>query len=94
MKKASFEPQVALTIAEAVSIIMTEMQVVTVPVLDARFADLDRKIDVTAARLERLIEVTCERIRAELVRWVFVAMTGCVAMQATVTAIVNSLQHR
>jgi hypothetical protein len=38
--------------------------------------------------------VTCERIKSELVRWVFITMTGSVAMQATVTAIVNSLQHR
>lgn len=105
MKKGNLDPHVALAIAEAVGVIMTEMQVVTIPLLDARFAEcyavidrrfseLDRKIDVTAARLEKLIEVTCERMKAELVRWVFIAMTGSVAMQATVTAVVNALQHR
>jgi hypothetical protein len=101
MKKGHLDPHVALAIAEAVGIIMTEMQVVTIPVLDARFAEVDRrfaeidsKIDLAVARLEKLVEVTCECIKSELVRWVFITMTGSVAMQATVTAIVNSLQHR
>ena len=46
MNKGEFEPQVALAIAEAVAVTMTEAQVVTVPVLDSRVAALDHRIEL------------------------------------------------
>jgi len=58
MNKGEFEPQVALAIAEAVAIIMTETQVVTVPVLDSRVAALDHKIEGLRTELEGKIELT------------------------------------
>lgn len=79
---------------------VTQSQFVTVPVLDARFADLraelriaiaelDKKIEVTQSRLEKKIEVS----KADLVRWVFLVMLGNVALTAGTTALVNMLQH-
>ncbi len=129
MTKGEFEPQVALAIAEAVAITMTEAQVVTVPVLDARlatldtrFAALDHKIEVVRIQLENKIdgvrteldgkiegvrttleakiEVAVERLekvneatKAELVRWVFIAMVGSVFLQGMAAAIVNALMR-
>lgn len=69
MNKGNFEPQVALAIAEAVALIMTDAQVVTVPVLDARVAELktlikegDHKVDLVQADLGNKIDL----FRAEL----------------------------
>ena len=69
MNKGNFEPQVALAIAEAVALIMTDAQVVTVPVLDARVAELktlikegDHKVDLVQAGLGNKIDL----FRAEL----------------------------
>ena len=54
INKGKFEPQVALAVAEAIAVTMTESQVVTVPVLDLRLAE-------TAARLEKSIATTNQR---------------------------------
>ena len=57
---------------------MTQAQIVTVPTLDARLAQLETKI---------------ERTKAELVRWVFLVMLGNVALNAAATAMLNALKH-
>jgi hypothetical protein len=76
--KAGFEPRVALGIAEAIETSMTQAQMVTIPVLDTRVAQLEAKI---------------ESVRAELVRWVFVVMLGNVALSAIAAALLNAFQH-
>jgi hypothetical protein len=93
MEKGRFEPQVALSVAEAIDMAMTELQIVTVPILDARLAELKADTRISFAELEKEIEVTNERTKAELVRWVFLAMLGNVALSAGATAILNILQH-
>lgn len=126
MQKGKFEPKVALAVAEAVEVKMSQSQFVTVPVLDVRLSELkagiqaevtrldhkidlfksdlekkidgvkselEKKIEVAVERLEKLIGVTAERTKAELVRWVFVAMLGSGGLQAAVTAIMNAVQH-
>jgi len=76
--KGGFEPRVALGIAEAIETSMMQAQIVTVPILDARLAQLETKI---------------ERTKAELVRWVFLAMLGNVALNAAAAAMLNALKH-
>lgn len=104
MEKGKFEPKVALAVADAIEVKMTQSQFVTVPVLDARLCELkadihaevtrlDHKIDIVKSELEKKIEVTAERTKSELVRWVFVAMLGSGGLQAAVTAIMNAVQH-
>jgi len=78
IQKGGFEPRVALGIAEAMETSMTQAQFVTVPVLDARVAQLEVKI---------------ERVKSELVRWVFVVMLGNVALNAIATALLHVFQH-
>lgn len=76
--KGGFEPRVALGIAEAIETSMMQAQIVTVPILDARLAQLETKI---------------ERTKAELVRWVFLVMLGNVALNAAAAAMLNALKH-
>ena len=131
--KGKFEPQVAMAIAEAIDNAMSDSQLVTVPILDARFAEfrseihgdlvrlenkidlavatLDSKIDRSDAALDKKIDVSCaaldskidvavanlgklnESTKAELVRWVFVAMGCNVVCSGAVVMILNALQH-
>ncbi len=44
IEKAKFDPQVALAIAEAIDNERQESQLVTIPVLDARLADLKSEL--------------------------------------------------
>jgi uncharacterized small protein (DUF1192 family) len=78
IEKGGFEPRVALGIAEAIETSMTQAQFVTVPILDARIAQLEVKI---------------ERTKAELVRWVFLAMLGNVALNAAAGAMWSLFKH-
>jgi hypothetical protein len=97
-------PGVALAVAEAIDTAMIQSQIVTVPILDARLADLkaDTRISLVSLKshlekridnLEKKIEVTNERTKAELVRWVFLVMLGNVALSTGATALLNVLQH-
>jgi hypothetical protein len=100
IEKGMFEPRVALAVAEAIDTAMPQSQIVTVPILDARLAELKAEFRIALAKLEKKIEVInertkaeLERTKAELVRWVFLVMLGNVALSAAATAILNVLQH-
>ena len=58
VEKAKFEPTVALGVAEAIELAMTQAQFVTVPILDARLhvleAKLDASIQANKADMQRL----------------------------------------
>jgi hypothetical protein len=56
IKKGKFEPQVAMAIAEAIDNAMSDSQLVTVPILDARFADHRAEIRGDLMRVENKIE--------------------------------------
>lgn len=67
VKKARFEPQVAMAVAEAIDHAMNDSQFVTVPVLDARLSEfraevradllrLDHKIDTRFSELDRKMD--------------------------------------
>ena len=79
---------------------MTQAQIITTPILDARVAQLEAKIDTRAAQLEAKIdtqvarlEVKIESVRAELVRWVFVAMLGNAVLSTIAAALLNAFEH-
>ena len=78
IEKGGFEPRVALGIAEAIETSMNQAQLVTIPVLDTRVAQLETKI---------------ESVKADLIRWVFVVMLGNVALNAIAAALLNAFQH-
>lgn len=71
VRKARFEPDVALGVAEAMEVSITLAQLVTVPVLDARLQEL-----------KHALEVSLEKTKADLVRWVFLTMLGSAALSA------------
>jgi hypothetical protein len=87
--KGGFEPRVALGIAEAIETSMTQVQIVTTPILDTRIAQLEVKLENRFAELSTRIEGT----KAELVRWVFLVMLGNVALNAVAAALLNAFQH-
>jgi hypothetical protein len=89
IRKSKFEPHVALGIAEAIDMAIQSAQLVTIPVLDARFAAFEAKVEARFGALETKME----GIKSELVRWVFIVMLGNVALTAGVTAILNAVQR-
>jgi hypothetical protein len=100
IENCGFEPRVALGIAEAIETSMTQAQIITTPILDARVAQLEAKIDTRAAQLEAKIdtqvarlEVKIESVKAELVRWVFVAMLGNAVLSTIAAALLNAFEH-
>lgn len=78
IEKARFEPDVAMAVAGAIEMAITDADLVTRQMLDARVAE---------------IRADMHEIKAELIRWVFLVMLGNVALGAGATAILNALQH-
>jgi len=58
IEKGEVRPQVALAIAEALDVAIKAANLVTVPMLDARLAQLDAKMEARFGALERSIETT------------------------------------
>ena len=52
IEKAKFEPEVALGVAEAIELAMTQVQFVTVPLLDARLHEVSAEIRVLEGKLD------------------------------------------
>jgi hypothetical protein len=79
---------------------LSNAQLVTVPVLDARFAAFEAKVEARFTTLEAQIDAKLEKViakleqtKADLVRWVFLVMVGNVALSAGTTAVLNILQR-
>jgi hypothetical protein len=69
VEKAKFEPQVALGVAEAIELAMTQAQFVTVPILDARLHEVRAEIRVLEGKLDastREHKADMQRLSAEL----------------------------
>ncbi|MEA3181687.1 MAG: hypothetical protein QOI59_5210 [Gammaproteobacteria bacterium] len=69
IEKAKFEPEVALGIAEAIELAMTQAQFVTVPILDARLHEVRAEIRVLEGKLDASTQerkADMQRLRAEL----------------------------
>jgi len=81
---------VARAVAEAIENETHGNQPMTVPVLDARLAELKSGLEGKISGLESRLEVKMEAQKAELVRWVPTAM---LAQTATVLGFTYVLQH-
>jgi hypothetical protein len=99
IEKGRFEPEVALSIAEAIEVSVVHAQFVTVPILDARLQTLKAETSVSLMSLETKLSASIqelktemERTKADLVRWVFLAMLGNVALGAGATVVVNAFK--
>src|SRR5256885_1014602 len=69
VEKAKFEPEVALGVAEAIELAMTQAQFVTVPILDARLHEVRAEIRVLEGKLDasiRELKADMQRLGAEL----------------------------
>jgi hypothetical protein len=56
VEKAKFEPKVALGVAEAIELAMTQAQFVTVPILDARLHEVRAEIRVLEGKLDARVQ--------------------------------------
>ena len=88
IEKAKLAPDVALGMAQAIDSSIMNSQFVTVPVLDARLQEVRTDIRVLEAR----IDAKLEKLKAELVRWVFLVMLGSVAISLSASALTNYLK--
>jgi hypothetical protein len=104
IQKGRFEPEVALGIAEAIEASVMNAQFVTVPILDARLQELranmrislmslESKLIASVQELNAKIETRIEQTKADLVRWVFLAMLGNVALSAGASVVLNAFKH-
>jgi hypothetical protein len=69
VEKAKFEPEVALGVAEAIELAMTQAQFVTVPILDARLHEVSAEIRVLEGKLDASTKehkADMQRLSAEL----------------------------
>lgn len=77
VNKGKLDPEVALAVAEAIDIAMTESRIVTVPILDARLTELrtdlfgvitavDQKLETRCLGLERRIDATCANLEHKI----------------------------
>ena len=69
VEKAKFKPEVALGVAEAIELAMTQAQFVTVPILDARLAEVRAEIRVLEGKLNanvKELRADMQRLSAEL----------------------------
>jgi hypothetical protein len=66
IRKANFQPQVALAVVEAIDKTIKDAQFVTVPILDARLAELKAMIEVSNERLLKELATTRGQFSAEL----------------------------
>jgi len=70
IEKGRFEPEVALGVAEAIDLAMTQAQFVTVPVLDARIHEIKTELRVLAEKVDTKLDTSTytadmQRFRAE-----------------------------
>jgi hypothetical protein len=99
VEKAKFEPEVALGIAEAIELAMTQAQFVTVPILDSRLHGvsaeirvLEGKLDASTQRLGAELNAKLAEMEAKLVRWVFLVMLGNVALSLAANTVLTAFK--
>jgi hypothetical protein len=78
VRKSRFEPEVAIGIAEAIEVSINLSNLVTVPVLDSRLNE---------------IKLEMQKLHSDLVRWVFLAMLGNVALSTSAGAVLKLFSH-
>ena len=66
MKKAHFENDVAMAVAEAFDIAIQQAQLVTVPVLDVRFAQLEAKLEVRFIANDKSVAAQFATMKSEV----------------------------
>jgi hypothetical protein len=103
IEKGRFEPEVALSIAEAIEVSVVHAQFVTVPILDARVQELkaetrvslmslETKLSASIQELKTELKTEMERTKADVVRWVFLAMLGSMALSAGATTVLKAFR--
>jgi hypothetical protein len=61
--------------------------------VDSRFSALETKWDARFLAFEAKMDAALQKTKAELVRWVFLALIGNVALSVAANSLLNTLQH-
>jgi hypothetical protein len=103
MNKGGFQPEVAIAIGEAMDQTLAHAQVVTVPMLDARFATFESRINDRFARLESemnhrftAFDVKLARMQTRLILWIITITVGndyLPQIVSTVTKAISAAWH-
>src|SRR5581483_12370 len=67
MKKASFESDTAMAVAEAFDIAIQHAQLVTVPMLDVRLGEFRSNVDARFVEFEAKMDARCAQIETNMV---------------------------
>ena len=62
VEKSKFEPEVALGVAEAIDLAMTQAQFVTVPILDARLHEIKTELRVLAEKVDAKLDASAYKV--------------------------------
>jgi len=62
IEKSKFEPEVALGVAEAIDLAMTQAQFVTVPILDARIHEIKTELRVLAEKVDTKLDTSTYQV--------------------------------
>ena len=62
LRRAKFEPEVALGVAEAIDLAMTQAQFVTVPILDARLHEIKTELRVLAEKVDAKLDASAYKV--------------------------------
>jgi hypothetical protein len=68
IEKSKFEPEVALGVAEAIDLAMTQAQYVTVPILDARLSEIRSDLRVLESKFESKLDATTKELKSDMQR--------------------------
>ena len=88
--KGHFPTEQALAVAEAIDMAIRDAQLVTVPILDARFLASEAKIDARFAAMEARLDQKFDRLRLQLI---IAILLGYAAMGPLGTAAVEALKR-
>ena len=61
--------------------------------VDSRFSALETKWDARFLAFEAKMDAALQKTKAELVRWVFLALLGNVALSVAANSLLNTLRH-
>lgn len=90
VQKGKFEPQIAVAIGESIDMAIQNAQLVTVPILDARLAALEARMDGKLAVMEKRfaevdarfvamearLDVKFARLKTDLLFWIIAVAVG------------------
>ena len=91
MNMGGFQPQVAVAIGEAMDQTLAHAQVVTVPLLDARLAIFEWKMNERFAAVSAAFDVKLAKMETRLIFWIIAITVGNNYLPQIVSTVTNAI---